>query len=59
MLLTELLMMGNSEFDMRKRNIIVLSIIVILALVALFGSRPFRAFLAEEPGATSPHAIDQ
>lgn len=44
---------------MSRRNIVLLAIVVIVALIAIFGSRPFRASFNGETGATSPHAIDQ
>ncbi|WJR65187.1 hypothetical protein QTA58_13100 [Neorhizobium sp. CSC1952] len=44
---------------MSKRNIYILGIVVIVALLAVFGSRPFRASVNDEAGTASPHAIDQ
>ncbi|WP_264319354.1 hypothetical protein [Rhizobium terrae] len=44
---------------MGKRNIIILTVVFLAALIAIFGSRPFQAFLNNEAGTTSPHAIDQ
>lgn len=44
---------------MGKRNIIILTVVLLVALIAIFGSRPFQASLNNEAGTTSPHAIDQ
>ncbi len=44
---------------MNKRNIIILAVIAVVAIALTVGSRPFKASVDDQPGAPSPHAVDQ
>ncbi|CAD7054545.1 hypothetical protein REJC140_02181 [Pseudorhizobium endolithicum] len=38
---------------------LLIGLVVILIAVVFFASRPFQATTSDDPGQTSPHAIDQ